>query len=53
MLSMKATLSTILRNYELTTDVKEKEIEFDLDFVLRSANGYPIKLEYRNEVSIF
>lgn len=53
MLSMRAQLSLIIRNFKISTDVKMEDIELTYDFVMRSAHGYRIKLDYREEGSIF
>ncbi|XP_065217737.1 cytochrome P450 4g15-like [Planococcus citri] len=47
MLSMKAQICLLIRNFRITTDFKMQDIELDVGPMLRSANGYPIKLEYR------
>lgn len=49
MLSMKVTLSKVILNYKLTTDVKYNDIKLKVDVVLRSADGYMIKLYHRKK----
>lgn len=44
MLSMKVTISKIIQNYKLETDVTLNDIQLKVDLLLRSANGYKIKL---------
>ena len=53
MLSIRAQLSLILRNFKVHTDMKMEDIDLSYDFVLRSAKGYRIKLEPREERFIF
>ena len=53
MVSMRAQLSLIIRNFKLSTDVKMENVELSYDFVLRNADGYKIKLEHREGRFIF
>ncbi|KAK7604571.1 hypothetical protein V9T40_005757 [Parthenolecanium corni] len=46
-LSLKAQLSTLLRNYRFTTTLSEENIELDFSIVLKSVNGYNIMLHSR------
>lgn len=48
MLSMKVLISTLLRNYELRTDIKQEDIKLKVDLLMRSVNGYPVKLTTRD-----
>lgn len=50
---MKAQLSTMLRNFKVTTDKKMEDVELNVDMIIRSANGYRVKLEYRHGESLF
>ncbi|XP_054257647.1 cytochrome P450 4g15-like, partial [Macrosteles quadrilineatus] len=47
MLSMKTTISAILRSYKLFTDIKMEDIKLKIDLLMRSVNGFPIRLERR------
>ncbi|XP_065219675.1 cytochrome P450 4C1-like [Planococcus citri] len=53
MLSMKAQLCLLIRNFRITTNFKMRDIELDIGPSMKSANGYPIKLQYRQKESIF
>ncbi|XP_065207595.1 cytochrome P450 4C1-like [Planococcus citri] len=53
MVAMKALLSTIIRNFKMTTDVKMEDIEVRVDLIIRSITGYQVKLDYRHGKSIF
>ena len=48
MLSMKTMLATILREYRFTTEMKMEDIEYDLEVVLRSVNGWKVKIHTRH-----
>ncbi|XP_075233074.1 cytochrome P450 4C1-like [Lycorma delicatula] len=47
MYSMKTTVSTILRNYTLQTDVKMEDIKLKVDLLMRSSIGYPVTIKPR------
>ncbi|KAG8249438.1 hypothetical protein J6590_019726 [Homalodisca vitripennis] len=47
MLSMKTTISTILRNYKLSTSVKMEDIKLKVDLLMRSVDGFRLRLEPR------
>ena len=53
MVSMKAQLSTLLRNFKITTEYKMDDIELNVDMIIRSAKGYQVKLNYRHGESLF
>uniref|UniRef100_A0A8D8V6D0 Cytochrome P450 4C1 n=1 Tax=Cacopsylla melanoneura TaxID=428564 RepID=A0A8D8V6D0_9HEMI len=48
MLSMKVTIATILRNFEVNTDMKMEDIKLKVDLLMRSVHGYPLKLTTRD-----
>nr|UMO80440.1 cytochrome P450 CYP380C40 [Myzus persicae] len=48
MLSMKATLSTFLRNFSVHTDVKLTDIKLKLGLMMRSVHGYPVTIRPRD-----
>lgn len=48
-LSMKVTLSMILRKYILISDMKLEDIKLEIDLLMRSADGYKIKMYSRNK----
>lgn len=48
MLSMKVTLATTLKKYRVTTDMKMSDIKLKFDFIVRSVNGYKVKLHTRS-----
>lgn len=47
--AMKLQLSTLLRNFRFYTDMKMEDIEYNIDFIIRSKCGYKVKLEYRKK----
>lgn len=51
MLAIKAQLSTILRHFKLSTDVKEDEVILDIDILIRSLHGYNVKLYDRRSTN--
>ncbi|XP_065201587.1 cytochrome P450 4C1-like [Planococcus citri] len=53
MVSMKAQLSTLIRNFKITTDFKMEDIELNVDMVIRSVAGYPVRLDYRHGKPLF
>lgn len=50
---MRAQLSTILRNFKVSTDVKMEDIDLDVDLVIRNSRGYHVQLDYRHGHSLF
>lgn len=47
---MKVTLAMIVRKYSLTTDIiKLDDIKLQLDLMMRSVNGYKVKIYLRNK----
>lgn len=46
MVAITTLLATVLRKFKLSTD--ETEYELDVDFLIRSARGFNIRLEHRN-----
>ncbi|CAL1675695.1 unnamed protein product [Lasius platythorax] len=51
MLKLKVLLSTILRNYRVSSDVAEKDFMLRADIILKRHDGFKIKLEPRKPVS--
>lgn len=51
MLKLKVLLSTILRNYRVTSDVVDKDFVLRADIILKRHDGFKIKLEPRKPVS--
>uniref|UniRef100_A0AAT9UUX9 Cytochrome P450 4461M1 n=1 Tax=Maconellicoccus hirsutus TaxID=177089 RepID=A0AAT9UUX9_MACHI len=50
LMSIKTQIAYILREYHLSTDIKEiKEKDFTVDFMVRSKFGYPIKFASRKK----
>jgi len=47
MLKLKILLSTILRNYRVHSDLKEKDFQLQGDIILKRAEGFKVKLEPR------
>lgn len=50
-LTMKMTISMIIKNYYITTDVEFSDIKLKFDLLLRSVNGYKVKLHSRKSVT--
>ncbi|XKL64937.1 hypothetical protein PGB90_005023 [Kerria lacca] len=48
-LSMKAQISTILRNYKFSTDLTMDDMQLDVDLLIRNISGYKVKLHRRTE----
>ncbi|XP_017300262.2 cytochrome P450 4C1-like [Diaphorina citri] len=48
MLSMKVLISTLLRKFEVQTDVKMEDIKLKVDLLMRSVHGYPVRLVTRD-----
>lgn len=44
MLKLKILLSTVLRNYQVRADVKEKEFQLTGDIILKRKEGFPVRL---------
>uniref|UniRef100_A0A348G629 Cytochrome P450 1 n=1 Tax=Odontomachus monticola TaxID=613454 RepID=A0A348G629_ODOMO len=51
MLKLKVLLSTILRNYRITSDVSYKDFILRVDIILKRGDGFPIKIEPRKPMS--
>lgn len=51
MLKLKVLLSTILRNYKINSDFKEKDFQLQVDIILKRSDGFKIKLEPRIKAS--
>lgn len=51
MLKLKVLLSTILRNYRVTSDVVDEDFILRADIILKRHDGFKIKLEPRKPVS--
>ena len=47
MLKLKILLSTILRNYRVYSDLKEKDFQLQGDIILKRAEGFRVRLEPR------
>lgn len=47
MLKLKVLLSTIVRNYKITSNVPESEFRLQADIILKRSNGFTIQLEER------
>ncbi len=52
MFSMKVTVSTVLRKYFLTTDMKMEDIRLGVDLLMRSIHGYKVKIYSRKNNSL-
>lgn len=50
MLKLKVLLSTILRNYRVTSDVIDEDFILRADIILKRHDGFKIKLEPRKPV---
>lgn len=50
MMSMKTTISTILRSYKLNTTVRMADIKLKVDLLMRSVDGFKISLEQRSSL---
>jgi cytochrome P450 family 4 len=51
MLSMKTTIALVVRRYHLETTHKMEDIKTRVDVLLRSINGYPVKISERRRKS--
>lgn len=47
MLKLKIILSTILRNFRVLSDLKEKDFKLQADIILKRAEGFKVRLEPR------
>ncbi|XP_012265026.2 cytochrome P450 4g15 [Athalia rosae] len=47
MLKLKIILSTILRNFRVRSDIKEKDFRLQADIILKRAEGFKVRLEPR------
>jgi cytochrome P450 family 4 len=47
MLTMKTTISNIIRAYQLETNFKLEDIRIKIDMLTRSVDGYPIRIVKR------
>ena len=52
MLKLKVLLSTILRNYKVTSDLTEEDFKLQVDIILKRSDGFRIKIEPRNETVV-
>ncbi|KAL7307172.1 hypothetical protein TKK_0000896 [Trichogramma kaykai] len=52
MLKLKILLSTVLRNYKVTSDLKEEDYKLQVDIILKRSDGFRIKIEPRNETLV-
>lgn len=50
MLKLKILLSTLLRNYRVTSDKKEADFQLQADIILKRADGFQVKLEQRRPI---
>ncbi|XP_031338814.1 cytochrome P450 4g15-like [Photinus pyralis] len=51
MLKLKVLLSTIMRNFRIKSDLKEKDFQLQGDIILKRAEGFKIRLESRKPLS--
>lgn len=51
MLKLKILLSTIMRNYRVQSDLKEKDFQLQADIILKRAEGFKIRLEPRKQMA--
>ncbi|XP_049864912.1 cytochrome P450 4g15 [Pectinophora gossypiella] len=51
MLKLKIILSTILRNFRVQSDLKEKDFQLQADIILKRAEGFKVRLEPRKRVA--
>jgi hypothetical protein len=47
MLELKSTISQILKSFKFIESDSKENLHFNLDFVLKSANGLKVKLQLR------
>ncbi|GAB0093382.1 Cytochrome P450 4g15 [Sergentomyia squamirostris] len=51
MLKLKILLSTILRNYRVHSNIKEKEFKLQADIILKREEGFPVRVVPRKKVA--
>lgn len=51
MLKLKVLLSTILRNYRIYSDLKEKDFKLQADIILKREEGFQVRLERRKTLA--
>lgn len=51
MLKLKIILSTILRNFRIHSDLKEKDFQLQADIILKRAEGFKVRLEPRKRMA--
>nr|UZE89942.1 cytochrome P450 CYP4G282 [Chrysoperla zastrowi sillemi] len=51
MLKLKILLSTILRNFRVKSDLKEKDFQLQADIILKRAEGFQVRLEPRKRTA--
>lgn len=49
-LKLKILLSTVLRNYKVTSDVTEDQFKLQADIILKRTDGFRLKIEPRQRV---
>ncbi|XP_011501501.1 PREDICTED: cytochrome P450 4g15-like [Ceratosolen solmsi marchali] len=52
MLKLKVLISTFLRNYQVFSDLTEKDFKLQVDIILKRSDGFNIKIEPRNKIII-
>lgn len=50
MLKLKILLSTIIRNYKVHSDLKEKDFKLQADIILKREEGFQVRLEPRQRM---
>lgn len=51
MLKLKVLLSTILRNFKIHSDLKEKDFKLQADIILKRAEGFQVRVESRKHMA--
>lgn len=51
MLKLKILLSTIMRNFRVYSDLKEKDFRLQADIILKREEGFKIRLEPRKPMA--
>lgn len=51
MLKLKILLSTIMRNFRVYSDLKEKDFQLQADIILKRAEGFKVRLEPRKPMA--
>lgn len=46
-ISLKVLIASIVRDYEVCTDLKMEDIRLKIEVTLKAVNGYPIRLSKR------